>query len=149
MNDKHRPRILVVDDNYINRTVITYTLERLSCSHVEAENGLIALEAFRSQPFDLVMMDVAMPIMDGCEATRHMRHYESFIGKRTPILGISGFCSDEDRQKGFSAGMDAYIAKPIDPHQIAQELQTWLPGRVYDVFRHSGTRRNTVQLVKE
>jgi CheY-like chemotaxis protein len=140
MNDRRCPFILVVDDNFINRNVIAYALERLNCAYFEADNGLIALEAFRSQSFDLVMMDVAMPVMDGCEATRHMREYESLLGKHTPILGVSGFFSAEDREKGFAAGMDAYIAKPIDPHQIEQALHTWLPGRVHAVCNVSVRR---------
>lgn len=125
-----RPLVLVVDDCQLNRHVTMLILNKMGCDAYETCNGQDAIEACRSHPINLVLMDIGMPAMDGYEATRRIRDEEAGTGRRVPIIGFSGFVLDEGCRDASSAGMDDYITKPIDPHQMSLTIHRWLPNRV-------------------
>ncbi len=116
--------ILLADDVEINRVLVQAVLEpfehRITC----ADNGRRALEIFKSKRFDLVLMDVQMPEMDGLQATRLIREYEYASGNITlvPIIAMTAFAGNEDRQVCLDAGMNEYLTKPIRAAQLAQTL---------------------------
>ena len=111
-------RILVAEDNPVNRRVITGILERAGHQLVSVENGRLALAAVAQQRpdqrFDLILMDVQMPEMDGLEATRTLRGAEAALGFRVPIIALTAQAMKGDRERCIEAGMDAYVSKPID-----------------------------------
>jgi CheY-like chemotaxis protein len=88
-----------------------------------AENGKIAVEKFKNSHFDLILMDIAMPIMDGIEATRLIRELEK-ENKRIKIVAVTAHVMVTDREKCLAAGMDEYIAKPYRPHELIAILES-------------------------
>ena len=114
--------ILVVDDNEINRQLMSILLTRQG-HHVEvASNGLEALEAVKVKKFDIVFMDLQMPVMDGIEASRRIREWES-EGVHTFIVALTAGYFPEDGQKLFEAGMDNYLTKPFQVEHIQKLLR--------------------------
>jgi CheY-like chemotaxis protein len=104
--------ILVADDNLVNQKVAERMLERLGHTVALANDGKEALSAIKTASFDLIMMDVQMPEMDGLEATRRIREWEA--GKtRIPIIALTAHAMDSHRQECLAAGMDSFLAKPI------------------------------------
>ncbi len=107
-------RVLVADDNAVNQHVAMRMLQRLGCDVLLADDGLAALEAWRVEALDLVLMDVRMPTMDGLVATASIRAEELARGNaRVPIVGISANASPADEQLCRDAGMDGFVPKPI------------------------------------
>jgi signal transduction histidine kinase/ActR/RegA family two-component response regulator len=106
------PEILLVEDNEINRKVVRALLRPLNASVTEAENGAIALERLTERRFDLVLMDLHMPVMDGLSATRAIRRAKAQFA-RTPIVALTAAVSEEDRAASFSAGVDDFLGKPV------------------------------------
>lgn len=111
-------RILLVEDNAINRQVIAKMLEPTKASLTMAEDGLKALEVLKSQSFDLILMDCQMPNMDGYECTRAIRTNEIKSGLRVPIVAITANAYEEDKQRCLIVGMDDFIAKPINSDDL-------------------------------
>jgi two-component system sensor histidine kinase/response regulator len=107
-------RVLVVDDNTINRTLAAGLLARRGHSPVQATNGREAVEAAASEAFDLIFMDVQMPEVDGFEATRRIRDAELATGRHTPIAALTAHTLPADRERCFTAGMDHHLSKPLD-----------------------------------
>ena len=105
--------VLVVEDNPINRKLAVRFLERRGLRTAVAENGSEALKAVSEQAFDLVLMDVQMPVMDGLAATRAIRLQEKGSGHHTPIVALTANAFDDDRKRCLEAGMDGFLAKPI------------------------------------
>ncbi len=119
-------RILLTDDNEINRHFMSSLLESCGHSVVVAQNGREAVEAFEREPFDLILMDVQMPVMDGFQATAAIREKEKTILGHVPIVAITAHAMRGDRERCLEAGMDGYISKPIDPnrfYEIVEGLQ--------------------------
>ncbi|NTW81545.1 MAG: response regulator, partial [Geobacteraceae bacterium] len=116
--------ILVADDVEINRALVQAILEPQGHRITFAENGRQALEACESKSFDIVLMDIQMPEMDGLQAARAIREYERAIccNKTVPIVAMTAFAGNEDRQICLDAGMDDYLTKPIKPTQLLQLL---------------------------
>ena len=106
-------RILLVEDNAINRSVATTILERWGHSLVHAENGRQTVEISAGETFDLILMDVQMPVMDGLEATGRIRHRERATGRHTRIVAMTAHVVVGDRERCLAAGMDGYLSKPI------------------------------------
>lgn len=120
-------RILLVEDNEISCEVVRGLLGGVGLRVETAENGKVAIEKLRSSEYELVLMDVQMPVMDGLEATRQIRAIE---GKaELPILAMTADTSEGDREASAAAGMDDFIAKPIDPDHVFEKLLRWLPKR--------------------
>ena len=124
-----RLRVLVVDDNAVNRRVAKGLLEQGGHEAVLAEGGRQALERLTTDSaFDLVLMDVQMPEMDGFMATRAIRGLEARRGGHVPILALTAQAMRGDDQKCLDAGMDGYVAKPIDPAALFLEIERMVPG---------------------
>jgi PAS domain S-box-containing protein len=121
----HRTRILVVEDNPINQEVIAQLLDSVGLTASVAANGRGAVEQVRSGVFDLVLMDVQMPVMDGLEATRQIRGLVN--GGAIPIVAMTANAFTEDRDRCLRVGMNDYIAKPILPQALWSVLAKWLP----------------------
>ena len=118
-------RVLLVEDNALNREVAQYMLEEEGMVVETVENGQTALEKIaQSQPghYDLVIMDVMMPVMDGLAATRSIRALDRPDAKTVPIIGMSANAFQDDVEQGLAAGMTDYLAKPLDLQKTRQAL---------------------------
>ncbi len=118
-------RILVAEDNELNMSIVQLFLEDLGCIVTPAVNGQEALDAFRNGPvghFDLILMDVMMPVMDGLEASNAIRSLPRADSKVIPIVALSANAFDEDIRRSLASGMDAHLSKPIEPEKLAQTL---------------------------
>jgi signal transduction histidine kinase/CheY-like chemotaxis protein/sugar lactone lactonase YvrE len=115
-------RILLAEDNPVNRKLATRMLEKWGHVVTAAENGKEALARYRSGRFDLILMDVQMPEMDGLEATAAIRSQEQFSGGHIPILAMTAHGQAEDRDRCLTAGMDGYVAKPISAATLSGAL---------------------------
>ncbi len=116
-------RVLVAEDNAINRKVVSRVLEKLGCRPEVAANGREAVEAYRRGSYDLVLMDCQMPELDGYEATAEIRRIEAAAGKHVPIVALTANAIKGDRERCLQAGMDDYLAKPIRPDQLREMLR--------------------------
>src|SRR5262249_38652655 len=117
-----RLRILVVEDSAANRKLTLAILEREGHTAVIAVNGRRAVELCARETFDLVLMDVQMPEMDGLEATAAIRASERATGRRVPIVAMTAHALHGDRETCLRAGMDDYIAKPIRRRDLLRAL---------------------------
>ncbi len=111
-------RILLAEDNPVNRKLMLHLLERAGHSVVCAGDGRQAVDAYRRESFDIVLMDVQMPEMDGYESTAAIRNLERSARRHTPILAVTANAFSGDRERCLASGMDGYIAKPITPDQL-------------------------------
>ena len=118
--------VLVVEDHPVNRMILEAWMGSAGHAASTAENGQIAVDVAQHQPFDLIIMDVNMPVMDGLTATRMIRSGQG-VNRDTPVVVLSASARSEDHQAGLDAGADAYLNKPIDFSALAQ-LMTHLPG---------------------
>src|SRR5207247_7753400 len=114
--------VLLAEDNPINQTLAARMLGRQGHTVVVAGNGVEALEALRGERFDVVLMDVQMPEMDGFEATATIRAEEQATGRRIPILAMTAHAMPGDEARCLAAGMDGYLAKPVRPEALAGAL---------------------------
>ena len=114
--------VLVVEDNPINQLVVKKLVERAGYTCVVVENGAVALECVAEREFDVVLMDVHMPVMDGYTATRRIRELVRPGRRRPPIIALTASAMAEDRAPCFDAGMDAFLTKPIDPGELVDAL---------------------------
>jgi CheY-like chemotaxis protein/HPt (histidine-containing phosphotransfer) domain-containing protein len=115
-------RILVAEDNAINRFVVTAILERHGHSVLVVEDGAQAVAAVGKETFDVVLMDVQMPELDGIEATRAIRAAEHGTSRHLPIIALTAHAMNGDREACLKAGMDAYLPKPIDPVALLEAI---------------------------
>jgi CheY-like chemotaxis protein len=111
-------KILLAEDNLVNQKLAIGLLEKHGHEIHIANNGREAIEAWESQPFDLVLMDVQMPVVDGFEATRTIRERERTTGTHTPIIAMTARAMRGDRERCLEAGMDEYVSKPIRIRQL-------------------------------
>ncbi len=113
--------ILVAEDNPINTKVITAFLEEANHKVTHADNGQLALDFLLKHTYDLVIMDMRMPELDGLEATKRWRHFED-SSNRTPIIALTANATPEDKQACTAAGMDEFLTKPIDKQKLYQVI---------------------------
>ncbi|WP_340817657.1 PAS domain S-box protein [Methanolobus sp. WCC4] len=119
-------RVLVVEDNIVNQNVAQSILKKLGISAEIANNGVEALKALEERAYDLVLMDVQMPEMDGFEATRHIRDQQSAVlDHHVPIIAMTAHAMKGDRELCYEAGMDDYISKPIEFQPLIKMLNKW------------------------
>ncbi|MGB6310289.1 MAG: response regulator, partial [Steroidobacteraceae bacterium] len=121
------PKILLVEDNPVNREVAVGMLESLGCSAHSAENGRLAIEAMNAAAYDAVLMDCQMPVMDGLTATGEIRRREQHSGSaRVPIIALTANAMEGERERCLAAGMDDFLSKPFSQQQLATLLRRWL-----------------------
>ena len=115
--------VLVADDNAINRKLITTLLNQRGIKTLEAEDGASALEISREFKFDLILMDIRMPKLNGIEVTEQLRQEET--NKNTPIIALTAHALPHEQESFLSAGMDACISNPVLDHQLFKLIDTW------------------------
>lgn len=119
--------VLVVDDNLLNRKVCLGFLSKLGCSAVAATDGRDALLKFREQLFDLVLMDIQMPVMDGLEATGQIRSLEQELGRRTPVVALTAHATESWKEQCRKADMDAHLSKPLSLKKLQECMRRLIP----------------------
>ncbi len=124
---RSRLRILLAEDNPVNRTVASSMLERRGHSVLAVEGGREALAALEREPFDLLLLDVQMPGLDGLETTAAIRARECATGGHLPIVALTASALQEDRESCLAAGMDAYVAKPISANRLFEAIDRLVP----------------------
>jgi PAS domain S-box-containing protein len=115
--------VLVAEDNQVNQKLMSALLSRAGHSPVIADNGLVAVELFQSKPFDLILMDVQMPEMDGFDATYEIRKLQAESGNRIPIVALTAHASPADRNRCLAAGMDEYLSKPVRAKTLNEMIE--------------------------
>ena len=130
-----RMRVLLVEDNQVNQQLVLYLLESEGFRAAVANNGKEAVEILQGETVDLVLMDVQMPIMDGLEATRRIRYMERDSERHTPIIAMTAHAMKGDKERCLAAGMDGYLAKPIDPDALMEVLHRYDPKRATQAVR--------------
>lgn len=111
-------RVLLAEDNLVNRQIVLELLRIRGHSVKLAGTGMEVLQALERDPFDVILMDVQMPDMDGFQATAAIRTREKQVGGHIPIIAITGLATNSDRQKCLDAGMDGYLGKPIRAKEL-------------------------------
>jgi len=117
--------ILLVDDVEINQELARIVMEKQGHRVTIAANGMEAVEAFGSKRFDMIFMDIQMPVMDGFQATRAIRELERERGGHIPVVAMTAYAASGDRQKCLDAGMDSYISKPVMPEAIIAAINRY------------------------
>ena len=129
-------QVLLVEDNKTSQLVMQQVLLGFDAEVTIVENGQEALNAVQQQPFDIVLMDVQMPVMDGYEATKQIRLL--FSAAELPVIAMTASTLKEDREKALEVGMNDYLSKPIEVDAIHQVLGKWIEHK-------EGAARETVQ----
>lgn len=135
-------RALVVDDNAINRRVARLFLEPLGLIATEAANGEEALAALQNEPYDLVLLDIHMPVLDGPATLRRIRGSGAFWAD-IPVIALTADAMSGDREKYVSMGMDGYISKPIEERQFISAMTNALVGRTISGVPHADNETNS------
>ncbi len=121
--------ILVVEDNDLNAKFLSAILKRLNFKFDLAVNGSICVEKFLENNYDLILMDIQMPVMNGLEATARIRELEQQmeVEHRIPIIAITAFAFEHDKQNCLDAGMDDYLTKPYRPQDLIDIIKVYFP----------------------
>lgn len=122
--DLHGIRVLLVEDNSINQIIAAEILRQQGCLVDIADDGQQALDKVGTTPYDIVLMDIQMPVMDGLEAARHIRKNPAL--QRLPIIAMTAHAMQGDYDKSIAAGMQDHVTKPIDPESLYQTISRWL-----------------------
>ena len=120
-------RVLLAEDNLINVEVAKIQIEMLGCVVDVANNGRQAVQMFENHPYDVVLMDIQMPEMDGLQATRSIRTREIPTGSHIPIVALTATAFAEDKKACQDAGMDDFLSKPFKREDLEKMLKTWAP----------------------
>jgi two-component system sensor histidine kinase/response regulator len=120
-------RVLVAEDNPVNQRVASFMLEKAGCQVTLAHDGREATRLFETADFDIVLMDLQMPELDGIEAFRHIRAFDRSRGRRTPVIAVTAHAMAEDRDRCLAEGMDGYLPKPLKSAQLLAEIARLCP----------------------
>lgn len=120
-----KKRILIAEDNIINQKVALLLLQKYNQTIDIAENGMIAVEKFRTEKYDLVLMDLHMPELDGFEATLKIREIEESEkrGQKVKIFAMTASAVSDDSDRCYAVGMDGYITKPFKAEEVIKALE--------------------------
>ena len=118
-------RALIAEDDKVSQTLAITLLKKQGMEVITAENGKEAVDVFQQMSFDIIIMDVQMPVMDGYTATGIIRQMETLTNRRTPIIAMTAYALIGDREKCLEAGMDDYISKPINPDEFYATVEKW------------------------
>ncbi|MCB0337881.1 MAG: response regulator, partial [Bdellovibrionales bacterium] len=121
-----RPRILVADDNEINLRLIAKILESIDCDLSFASDGLEVLKRSTEQQFDLILMDIQMPGMDGMDTVHHIRSDEANLNIETPVIAVTAHAMEGDEERYLDFGMDGYVTKPINRKKLLRTVSKQL-----------------------
>lgn len=128
--DERPLRVLLADDHPTNRAVVEVILGLMEAELFSVEDGAQAVDAFRAQDFDVVLMDLQMPVMDGLTAIREIRRFELDTGRaRTPILAVTANAMSEHVAASHAAGADRHVAKPVTPDKLLGAISEQLAAR--------------------
>ena len=119
--------ILVVDDNQLNRELVSDVLEAAGYTVLQADSAEVGLETVRSVQPDLILMDIGLPGMDGYEALRRLKAQPAT--RAIPVIALTAFAMTGDEAQALRAGFDGYLTKPIQTRTLAATVQRWLPER--------------------
>jgi two-component system, sensor histidine kinase and response regulator len=119
--------ILLAEDNAVNQKLAMRVLEKRGHAVSLAETGKVALETFEKQDFDLILMDLQMPEMDGLEATVAIRKREQLSGKHIPIIAMTANAMPGDKERCLAAGMDGYVSKPLQVKELLAMIEECVP----------------------
>jgi len=121
--------ILLVEDNLLNQKVVIFNLKKYNFNVTAVTNGPDAIENVMQNTYDLVLMDIMLPGMDGYEITQAIREYEkaNSIESPVPIIAITANTLDNDRERCFKAGMNEYLAKPFTAAQLIEKIRIFIP----------------------
>ncbi len=145
---KRNSRILIAEDNSVNRKMTHKIIEKFGYLADTVVNGEEAVLAFKKGHYNLVLMDVQMPGIDGLEATRAIRRKEKETGGHIPIIAMTAHAMKGDRERCLKAGMDDYISKPVRPQSLAQTISKYLPDQDYGIKRkHTKTIRPETEII--
>ena len=124
-------RILLAEDNAINQTLAVRLLEKRGYSVTVAPDGQACVEAFQTGGFDLVLMDIQMPRMDGFQATAAIREREKLTGRRIPIVAMTAHALVGDQERCLASGMDGYVSKPIRTSELFATIEKMLGDKLH------------------
>ncbi len=132
MESVRKPKILLVEDNLINQRVVVLTLKHLHFDCDVASNGSEAFEKFKQKEYDLIFMDIQMPVLNGLEATRLIRNYEKSTGIKNGVFVIALTANEpaEFSGKYLEAGMDGFIEKPLRAEQLSVYIDQLFNSRI-------------------
>ena len=141
-------RILIAEDNRVNQLLVVRLLEKQGHTVVAVQNGREAVAAVETGSFDLALLDVQMPVMDGFEAAALIRQYEQEKGRSPlPLIALTAYAMSGDRERCLRAGMDGYVPKPINPQQLFEVIRELKPSRVFEVNTSEACRWKAVTRV--
>jgi CheY-like chemotaxis protein len=126
---RHQARILLAEDNAVNQTLAVRLLEKRGYSVCVAGDGQAALAALEKDSFDIVLMDIQMPGMDGFEATARIREKEKLSGEHIPIIALTAHALKGDQERCIAAGMDRYVSKPIRTSELVSAIENLLASK--------------------
>lgn len=110
--------ILLVEDDLINQKVAKSILKRRNHMVTIADNGQIGVDLYIENQYDIILMDIQMPVLDGIEATKLIRKFEKELNKRIIIIAVTAYSLEKDKERIMAAGMDNYLSKPYKPNDL-------------------------------
>ncbi len=121
-------KILLVEDNLMNQKVVMFNLKKLNCQITPVSNGKEALDNFKDNSYDLVLMDIMLPEMNGYEITTEIRKFEKLNEIKNPvtIIALTANTYENDKEKCFSVGMNDYLSKPFSAQQLIKTIEKYI-----------------------
>jgi len=121
-------KILLVEDNLMNQKVVMFNLKKLNCNITPVSNGREALENFKNNKYDLILMDIMLPEMNGYEITTEIRKFEKLNDIKNPvaIIALTANTYENDKEKCFSVGMNDYLSKPFSAQQLIKTIEKYI-----------------------